>query len=70
MKHRHINTKSWTKAAIESLFERGNLQDWKGMVKTIKESELPDLIKLSKKHKIENFVSTVLSVRMKSNKRR
>lgn len=29
MIHRHITTSKWTAMAIESLFERGTLQDWR-----------------------------------------
>lgn len=29
MQHRHITTQEWTLMAIESLFDRGQLQDWR-----------------------------------------
>ena len=29
MIHRHITTSKWTLMAIESLFDRGTLQDWR-----------------------------------------
>ncbi|HZL35968.1 MAG TPA: hypothetical protein VFC78_11700 [Tepidisphaeraceae bacterium] len=36
MLHRHINTADWTLMAIESLFERGELADWKEFVQAMK----------------------------------
>lgn len=33
MKHRHINTTEWTREAIDSALERGNLADWKELFK-------------------------------------
>lgn len=32
MKHRNLTTENWTKMAIDSLFERGKLPDWKEFV--------------------------------------
>jgi DNA-binding XRE family transcriptional regulator len=29
MKHRNINTEEWSRMAIDSLFERGQLPDWR-----------------------------------------
>ena len=28
MQHRHINTETWSAAAIDSVLERGDLHDW------------------------------------------
>lgn len=36
MNHRHINTKTWTREAIDSTLERGNLQDWKELFQSAK----------------------------------
>ena len=37
MIHRHINTQEWTPMAIESLFDRGQLEDWKELVQAMKD---------------------------------
>lgn len=29
MNHRHLRTPKWTRAAIDSTLERGNLKDWR-----------------------------------------
>ena len=29
MQHRHLTTQQWTLMAIESLFDRGQLEDWR-----------------------------------------
>ena len=36
MIHRHITTSKWTAMAIESLFDRGTLQDWCEFAKALK----------------------------------
>lgn len=36
MKHRHINTKTWTREAIDSALQRGNLQDWRDLFQSVK----------------------------------
>ena len=36
MKHRHITTTEWTLMAIESLFDRGNLDDWKEFARALR----------------------------------
>jgi hypothetical protein len=36
MRHRHIDTEGWPPMAIESLFERGKLEDWREFVRCIK----------------------------------
>lgn len=37
MLHRNINTTEWSRMAIDSLFERGNLSDWQELFKAAKE---------------------------------
>jgi hypothetical protein len=39
MRHRHINTADWTLMAIESLFDRGDLADWREFSAALKASE-------------------------------
>ncbi len=29
MQHRHLNTQTWTAAAVDSALERGSLEDWR-----------------------------------------
>jgi hypothetical protein len=43
MKHRHIDDKTWTKAALFSLFERGSREDWielSGFIKSDKTGKI------------------------------
>jgi len=37
MKHRHITTSEWSLMAIESLFERGSLEDWREFARALKD---------------------------------
>lgn len=37
MMHRNINTTEWTRMAIDSCFERGNLVDWQELFQVAKE---------------------------------
>jgi len=39
MMHRHIITSKWTPMAIESLFDRGALQDWREFAAALKADE-------------------------------
>ena len=41
MIHRHLTTSKWTAMAIESLFDRGTLQDWRQFAAALKAD--PDL---------------------------
>ncbi len=34
MQHRHINTAIWTREAIDSALERGNLSDWQDLFRS------------------------------------
>lgn len=36
MKHRHLSTQTWNLAAIDSVLEYGNLQDWKELFIAVK----------------------------------
>lgn len=36
MQHRHITTTEWTSMALESLFDRGKLADWREFVQAMK----------------------------------
>ena len=35
MKHRHLTTENWSRMAIDSLFDRGKLADWKEFVSVL-----------------------------------
>jgi hypothetical protein len=37
MQHRHITTSQWTPLAVESLFDRGQLGDWRQFVQVMKQ---------------------------------
>ena len=52
MQHRHINTTEWTKEAIDSALERGNLTDWQDLFQSAKENtELAkDILEMAKRH--------------------
>ncbi len=39
MKHRNLNTEDWSRMAIDSLFERGTLPDWREFVEALKKDE-------------------------------
>ena len=69
MKHRHIDDKSWTKAAIFSLFERGELSDWHEFLRTKDELAEQNLILVSKELKQENFAKAVLESAIKGSKK-
>lgn len=38
MKHRHLNTSEWTRAAIDSALEYGDLPDWRELFAAVRES--------------------------------
>ena len=35
MKHRHLKTEEWSRMAIDSLFERGKLPEWREFVSVL-----------------------------------
>lgn len=39
MKHRNLITEDWSKMAIDSLFERGKLPDWKEFVSVLEKDK-------------------------------
>ncbi len=39
MRHRHINTTEWTSEAIFSVLERGDLPEWKKLMKAARADE-------------------------------
>jgi len=45
MKHRHITDRTWTKAALFSLFERGSREDWLELSEFIKKDKTGELKK-------------------------
>lgn len=36
MKHRHLDTDRWTRAAIDSLLEYGDLRDWRELFRAVR----------------------------------
>jgi len=52
MQHRHINTNDWTKEAIDSTLERGNLEDWQDLFRSaIGDLRLArDILEMARKH--------------------
>ena len=64
VKHRHINDKTWTVAALDSLLERGDLPDWQELFKALRAGE-PGvkerlLISVGSHPELKNFVDAVL----------
>jgi len=46
MIHRHIVTSEWTAMAIESLFDRGTLQDWRAFAAALRaDDQLPERVR-------------------------
>jgi hypothetical protein len=46
MIHRHITTSKWTAMAIESLFDRGTLQDWREFAASVKaDAHLAEIVR-------------------------
>ena len=39
MKHRNITSEDWSRMAIDSLFERGTLPDWREFAEALKKDE-------------------------------
>jgi hypothetical protein len=60
MKHRHINDKTWTKAAIYSLFERGELADWHEYLNTKDSEAEKNLMIVAKELHQETFAKAVI----------
>jgi hypothetical protein len=65
MKHRHIDDKTWSQAALDSLFERGDMPDWEELYGDIKDD--PSLIekveRCAKRHpELEKFAQIFLDV--------
>jgi len=52
MKHRHIDTQDWSKEAIDSVLERGDLPDWKELFTNarIDRHLAKDVIESAKRH--------------------
>jgi hypothetical protein len=45
MLHRHLNTQTWTAAAIDSILDRGDLQDWRDLFAAVRTNpEVADLV--------------------------
>lgn len=38
MEHRHLNTQTWSVAAVDSALERGNLEDWRELFAAVRRS--------------------------------
>lgn len=61
MKHRHINTTEWTREAIDSALERGNLADWKELFKLAEANPklARDILEIAAFHKDDGTFSLV-----------
>lgn len=45
MKHRHLDTTTWTAAAIASVLERGDLPDWQALFAAVQaDNRVADLV--------------------------
>ena len=45
MLHRHLNTQTWTAAAIDSVLDRGDLRDWQELFTAVQNNrEVADLV--------------------------
>ena len=53
MKHRNLNTEEWTRTAIDSLFDRGKLPDWREFVDYLRNDEnlAQDTLYMCRHHK-------------------
>jgi hypothetical protein len=67
MNHRHITTKTWTKEAIDSTLERGNLQDWKELFQSAKNDReiAKNILELAKSHRDDGTFALVEGVLQK-----
>jgi len=65
MKHRHIEDKNWTKAALFSLFERGSREDWRELALDLAKDSSGEieqnLLKVAKETGHENFAANVIA---------
>jgi len=52
VKHRHIDTQDWSKEAIDSALERGDLQDWQELFAEarIDRNLARDVVESAKRH--------------------
>jgi len=52
MQHRHINAVEWTKEAIDSTLERGDLSDWQDLFRAASgDPDLArDILEMARKH--------------------
>ncbi|MFN7021533.1 MAG: hypothetical protein ACK4WH_09430 [Phycisphaerales bacterium] len=64
MRHRHLNTTAWTAAAIDSLLERGDLDDWRELFAAIgKDEELGrSVMRVAAQHDVPG--ASVLAMRL------
>lgn len=52
MQHRHINTTAWTREAIDSALDRGDLEDWRNLFQAAKYNRelAADILQLASLH--------------------
>jgi hypothetical protein len=69
MHHRHINTTGWTPAAIDSILERGDLDDWKELFRKAKSNKLiaRDIIRSAERHRDDSTFRLVEWLARKAN---
>jgi hypothetical protein len=61
MQHRHININEWTKMAIDSCLERGDLSDWQELFQAAKNNtELAkDILYMARQHEEDGTAELV-----------
>lgn len=60
MLHRHLDTNTWTAAAIDSVLERGDLPDWQKLFSEVRESlEISQRVLMVASHRSPDGASIV-----------
>lgn len=69
MLHRHIKDTTWTRAAIDSVLERGDLDDWKELFQSAKtRPELArDILAMAERHDVDGTAELVAGILRRSN---
>lgn len=68
MRHRHINDTAWTRAAIDSVLERGDLDDWKELFQAAKANRelAKDILAMAVTHKEDGTAELVAGILRKT----
>ena len=64
MLHRNINTTEWTRMAIDSCFERGNLSDWQELFQAAKENRelAKDILAMARRREADGTAALAQSL--------